>query len=347
MTTSPVPPLKLHNAMWPGLVGKGQDGQEPFISFVDMLDLTARASLPSGQRFEGVDVFLAPPHFDIADDSSEAIDFLVQHTSDRNLKIGSLVPAIWPAAGGGSAMGSDDDQQRFLAAVRKACHIGRYLEEQRVRDSGIIRIDTGEFGIKEWSRSRTANTARIVSTIQRAGQIARDNGQRLAIEMEVCWAGIHTPSRMLEVLESVNMPDIVGLQADLAHILTSMLGVVPREVALLHDGYTRDEFYVAWEEVADMLRPWTIDFHVAQNDGTVRGAGSHAPTGKHCMPDDPNGKLDIAKCAAYWLKGADERGIRHICWDGCMFPNDILGQAETWDTVLATMVEVRDVYGQN
>ncbi len=35
--------LKLHNAMWPGLVGKGTDeGQEPPISLEHMLDLTGR-----------------------------------------------------------------------------------------------------------------------------------------------------------------------------------------------------------------------------------------------------------------------------------------------------------------
>ena len=27
------------------------------------------------------------------------------------------------------------------------------------------------------------------------------------------------------------------------------------------------------------LRPWTIDFHVAQNDATVKGSGSHDKTG--------------------------------------------------------------------
>ena len=32
---------KLHNAMWPGLVGKGSPGAEPFISLDTMLDLTA------------------------------------------------------------------------------------------------------------------------------------------------------------------------------------------------------------------------------------------------------------------------------------------------------------------
>ena len=36
--------LKLHNAMWPGLVGKGdEEGQEPPISLERMLDLTAAA----------------------------------------------------------------------------------------------------------------------------------------------------------------------------------------------------------------------------------------------------------------------------------------------------------------
>ena len=35
--------------------------------------------------------------------------------------------------------------------------------------------------------------------------------------------------------------------------------------------------------MTDALRPWTIDFHVAQNDGTVKGLGYHDKTGRHCM----------------------------------------------------------------
>ena len=42
--------------------------------------------------------------------------------------------------------------------------------------------------------------------------------------------------------------------------------------------------------MTDQLRPWTIAFHVAQNDGTVHGAGSHAKTGRPCQAADPNGK---------------------------------------------------------
>ena len=47
--------------------------------------------------------------------------------------------------------------------------------------------------------------------------------------------------------------------------------------------------------MTDALRPWTIDFHVAQNDATVKGSGSHDKTGRHCLPLDPNGKLDIVQ----------------------------------------------------
>ncbi|MFO1062941.1 MAG: hypothetical protein U0892_03590 [Pirellulales bacterium] len=55
---------KLHNAMWPGLVGKGDGvGQEPPISLERMLDLTASANV-NGQKFEGIDYFLFHPHTD-------------------------------------------------------------------------------------------------------------------------------------------------------------------------------------------------------------------------------------------------------------------------------------------
>ena len=53
----------IHNAMWPGLVGKGPDS-EPFIDLETMLDLTAQAEV-DGIRFDGVDLFLSLPHTSI------------------------------------------------------------------------------------------------------------------------------------------------------------------------------------------------------------------------------------------------------------------------------------------
>ena len=43
------------------------------------------------------------------------------------------------------------------------------------------------------------------------------------------------------------------------------------------------DFDAAYKTMTDQLRPWTIDFHVAQNDGSVHGTGSHDKTGRHCQ----------------------------------------------------------------
>ena len=96
------------------------------------------------------------------------------------------------------------------------------------------------------------------------------------------------------------------------------------------------------------LRPWTIDFHVAPNDGTVHGSGAHDKTGRHCLATDPNGKLDIANDAGHWLRNVDgslTKAFKHICWDGCMFPNYVMMQAKTWNDILAAMIKVRKQHG--
>ena len=94
--------------------------------------------------------------------------------------------------------------------------------------------------------------------------------------------------------------------------------------------------------------PGTIDFHVAQNDGSVKGMGSHDKTGRHCLPKDPNGLLDIAAHAGLWLRDEDgdlTKACRHICWDGCMFPNEVLLRQDTWNDILAAMISVREAHG--
>jgi len=105
---------------------------------------------------------------------------------------------------------------------------------------------------------------------------------------------------------------------------------------------------MALQKLTSALRPWTIDFHVAQNDATVKGSGSHDKTGHHCLPTDPNGKLDIVRDAGYWMrdeKGQPTRAFQHICWDGCMFPNAVMMQSGTWNDILRTMIAVRDAHG--
>jgi hypothetical protein len=80
----------------------------------------------------------------------------------------------------------------------------------------------------------------------------------------------------------------------------------------------------------------------------VKGAGSHDNTGRHCPPDDPNGKLDIVEDAGAWMRDSSSevtRAFRHICWDGCMFPNATMLDQNTWNAVLRTMIAVREAHG--
>ncbi len=335
---------KLHNAMWPGLVGKGTDaGQEPPISLERMLELTAAAEV-DGQKFDGIDYFLFLPHTDPSaseDELRRIADLIASH----GFSVGSLVAPVWPGTVGDSAMGDAAAREKFLSAVTLACRIAKVFEAHGVRKYGVIRVDSAEFGIDKWRADEKANTARIVETFQMAAKIAQDHGQRLAAEGEICWAGMHSWRDMLDVLEGVGMPEAFGFQADLAHTYLYLLGYNAPEYAMLSATYSQEEFYEAYAAMTDKLRHWTIDFHVAQNDGHVHGAGAHDKTGKHCPADDPNGKLDIVKCSGYWLQDAAARGIEHICWDGCMFSNATLENPKTWNTILSKMIAVRDAHG--
>ncbi|MEM9185804.1 MAG: TIM barrel protein [Planctomycetota bacterium] len=337
---------KLHNAMWPGLVGKGDGpGEEPAISLDRMLNLTTAATR-DGRTFDGVDLFLQPPHIDPAASEGE-LRSVATAIAERGLAIGSLVAPVWPGAGGGSAMGDSAARRRFLDAIENACRAAQVFDASGVRASGVIRIDSAEFGVDAWRQAPVENTKRIAETFREAGKIAADAGQRLAAEGEICWAGMHSWRDMLDLLEETDMPRVVGFQADLAHTYLYLLGYNAPQHALVGAAPTEEEFYSAYGDMVAKLRPWTTDLHIAQNDGRVKGAGDHDKTGKHCPPDDANGKLDIARCAAYWLEGAGERGIRHICWDGCMFPNEVMEAPQTWDAVLAAMTRVREAHGWN
>ena len=341
---------KLHNAAWPGVVGKGE-GSEPPIDLDTMLDLTAAAEV-DGVRFDGVDLFLFAPHVDI-DSSDDDLKRLADKVRSRKLVIGSVVAPVWPPTGGGSAMGDETERANFLTQVRKGCRIAKKLRELGVRPYGVVRIDSA-VDPATWSQGdKDANSRRIADTFRQACTIADEHGEQLAAEGEICWGGMHSWKRMVQLLEMVDRPQTLGFQADMAHTLLYLLGYNAPEDRILPENFD-------WKDTATLeaglkkltaaLRPWTIDFHVAQNDGTVKGSGSHDKTGRHCLPGDTNGRLNIARDAGHWLR--DEQGVptkrfQHICWDGCMFPNAVMMQRETWNDILRAMLAVRDAHGWN
>jgi sugar phosphate isomerase/epimerase len=338
---------KLHNAVWPGLVGKG-DGGEPPIDLETMLNLTAAAE-HDGQVFDGFDIFLYHPHFEI--DRGKAEDErLADQARARNLAIGTVVAPVYAGTGGGSPIGTAAEQKAYLEQVRKACCVAQRLRELGVRTYGVVRIDSG-CSVAAWLEDPAGNQHRIARTFVEACKIAEDHGERLAAEGEICWGGMHSWKKMLELLEMVNRPQTLGFQADMSHTLLYLLGYNAPEDALLpadFDWREGERFEEAYRRLTAALRPWTIDFHVAQNDGTVHGSGSHDKTGRHCLATDPRGKLDIVRHAGYWLKeetGRPTRRFRHICWDGCMFPNATMHKPETWNAILKVMVAIRDAHG--
>jgi sugar phosphate isomerase/epimerase len=330
---------KLHNATWPGIVGKGPDSEPP-ISLEKMLEMTAAAEV-DGVKFDGVDVGLFDPSINL--DDQDGIKRLADQVSKHNLVIGSLVAPIW----GGPAMGTKEDRTTFVDQVRKSCIYGQKLKEMGVRPHGVIRIDSAS-SVESWAADPVNNTKLIAQTFREACDVAADYGEKLAAEGEICWGGMHSWKAMLDTLEAVDRPNI-GFQADMSHTFLYLLGYNAPEHRILPTDYQWDDREALTEGLKKLtaaLRPWTLDFHVAQNDGTAYGSGSHDKTGRHCQATDPNGKLDIAVDAGHWLRnenGALTKAFKHICWDGCMFPNAVLNEQKTWNDILAAMIKVRNL----
>lgn len=334
--------LNLHNAMWPGIVGKGHGAEEEAISLRRMIELTGNTNV-NGQTFDGIDLILAAPHLNIhatQDEIEKFADTVLSH----HLKIGSVVAPVWPSAGGGSAMGSVDERKKFIDAVRDACEYCKILNRHGVRSYGIIRIDSAD-SPASWAKDKEGNTKLIADTFREAATIAAGYGEKLAAEGEICWAGMHSWKDMVNLLEAVGMLDHLGFQADLAHTYLYLLGYNAPEYAFLTSNYSEEEFWQAYQKMAELLAPWTLDFHIAQSNGTVFGSGLHDITGRQVPVNAPDGKLDIVQCCRYWLlnkEGYLRNGIQHISWDGCMFPNSMLESSDTWTAVLKKMIEARE-----
>ena len=235
----------LHNAMWPGLVGKGSPGAEPFIDLETMLDLTAAADV-DGTRFDGVDLFLFDPHTSI-DASDDDLKRLRDKVAARGFVVGSLVAPVWPPTGGGAAMGSEDDRARFLEQVRKACVIGRKLRDLGIRH---VRRHSHRLGVESGGLGRAilkATRGGLPTTFRLACDIAEAHGERLAAEGEICWGGMHSWKRMVQLLELVDRPKTLGYQADMAHNLLFTMGYNAPDDRILPEGYD-------WEDRAQIGR---------------------------------------------------------------------------------------------
>src|SRR5439155_1111047 len=222
---------KLHNAMWPCLVGKGSPGAEPPIDLDTMLDLTAKASV-NGQKFDGVDIFLFDPHVNI-DSSDDDIKKLADKVRAKGFVVGSVVAPIWPPTGGGAAMGDESDRRKFVESVRKAARIAKKLRDLGARPYGVIRIDSAS-GVDDWHKDPEGNQHKIADTVHGSGThdktgrhcmandptgkldipkhagywLRDDKGNLTKAVKHICWDGCMFPNEVMMKQQTWN--DILG-----------------------------------------------------------------------------------------------------------------------------------------
>ena len=340
----------LHNAMWPGLVGKGPDSEPP-IDLDTMLDLTAAARV-DGVRFDGVDLFLSLPHTDI-DSSDDDLARLADKLASKGLRAGSLVAPVWPPTGGGSAMGDDAERGRFLTQVEKACRIGRKLRDLKIRQYGIVRIDSAA-SAADWAKDPEANTKRIAQTFREAATIAESFGERLAAEGEICWAGMHSWRNNVQLLETGGppanrrLPGRHGAHHALHHGLQRARRPPPaRRFRVEPDRSPGRSLSPKWpppcvpgRSISTSRRTMAPSKAPARTTRPAATARPTTPTANSISSATP-----APGCAT--TTGEPTRAVQHICWDGCMFPNAVMLDPKTWDDVLRVMIAVRNAHGWN
>ena len=337
---------KLHNAAWPGVVGKGPGG-EPAIDLDTMLDLTADAEV-EGVRFDGVDLFLFEPHVNI-DAGDDQLKALADKVRRRNLEIGSVVAPVWPPTGGGMAMGDAGRRKRFLTQVEKACRIAQRLRELEVRPTascGSIRRAAWRPGAKTPRATNGESPRRLARRARSPRTMTSDWPPKGKSAGGACKL-----APMIELLEMVDRPQTLGFQADMAHTLLYLLGYnAPKDVLLPQDFDWNDRarFDEAYQTLVASLcgrgrststSPRTTPRSTARAR-TTKPAGTAWPT----IPTASSTSPSTPAIGSATRTAADEN-IRHICWDGCMFPNAVMMKRQTWNDILAAMIGVRDVHG--
>src|SRR4029079_19233531 len=207
---------------------------EPIIPLDTLLRLTADAEA-DGVKFDGVGSCVTAPHFDI-DSDKDAVKRMADHIAGYGLKVGSFVAPIWGGAGGGSAVGSEDERKRFVSQVRKASAIGKQMRDIGIRQTGGIRVDSS-VGVEAWNADPKGNTKKIAETFHEAAKAAQDYGEFLVAEGEICWGGMQSWRENVNLLEMVDMPGVVGYQADMAHSMLFTMGYNAEKDRLLPENY--------------------------------------------------------------------------------------------------------------
>ena len=206
-------------------------------------------------------------------------------------------------------MGDDATAEQFLTQVRKACRIAKMLQRarrpplwRRPHRLGLLagRLGREPEGQHATHRRHVPPRLRRRRRLSASGSPPRAKSAGAACTVPSGWSSCWKSSTARA--RSASRPTWP------TRCSTCWATTRPKIASCLTNFDWNDTaaFDAAYEQLTDTLRPWTIDFHVAQNNGAVLGSGSHDKTGRHCLANDPDGKLDIVKYAGYWLR--DDKG---------------------------------------
>ncbi len=150
--------------------------------------------------------------------------------------IGSVVAPSGPRPGAARRWTQGEGRAKFLRTGQEGLpDRERRLRDLGVRKYGVVRIDSAT-GVGDWAKDPEKNQKAIAETFKQAAQIAKEHGEKLAAEGEICWGGMHSWRKMVDLLERVGQPDTLGFQADMAHTLLYTLGENAPEDRILPKG---------------------------------------------------------------------------------------------------------------
>ncbi len=248
---------KLHNAAWPGVVGKGE-GSEPAIDLDTMLDLTASGGGRTASSSTAATCSSTPP---ISTSTRPTMSSRRWPTRPRR---GAWRSAQWSPRSGRQPAAARPWTRARAASCSSSRSARAAGSRRRSASSGrgptAWSASTRRAAPGEWAADPEGDQRRIAETFKEAAKIARDFGERLAAEGEICWGGMHSWRKMVDLLERVGEPETVGFQADMAHTLLYTLGENAPEDRILPKDFEWSDKATLDEALQDPdRRPATLD----------------------------------------------------------------------------------------
>jgi hypothetical protein len=161
---------------------------------------------------------------------------------------------------------------------------------------------------------------------------------------------MHSWKTMIETMDAVDRPNI-GFQADMAHTLLYLLGYNRPEDRILPENFDWNDREALVQASKQLQMPFVPIRSIFMSRRMTAPFSDRARTtrpGDIACLQIRMANMDIATDAGYWMRisnGQLTKAFKHICWDGCMFPNEVLTKQQTWNDILRTMIKVRSLHG--